>query len=369
MAAFMSFRRNDHLTATAFVVFSAIWSIYGIGHLLQPVLGIEAMQRGLLPGMIAFCAIAIVLCLCALTVNYILPPVLLALFLTLVFEGVGLFYIWGKRVAAAFEIFIVLTGLYAVVVMTLKGVSQRYVLPGFGNAPYNVLLIRAKAQDNKKKEKKKNTKYAEPMALGYLGNVVPATVLAFHHLGYFTDFRPAASMLLFSLLCHMLASFYAFLRHDFFHSVQFICYLMLWLSKGITQTLISLEFHGIIEARINFYGQWGLFLVYSALLVGSMCQAKVVFLYNLLFLVMLLLSVAHIPINVYNFTFGIPCAIIAIVSLYIALATLVNSIAEKAVMYTGSEVVTQVSLRSYFERLTACCRYLYFIPTNNVKVS
>jgi hypothetical protein len=35
-----------------------------------------------------------------------MPPVLAAMFMVLVFECVGQFYYWGKRVAAAFELVI-----------------------------------------------------------------------------------------------------------------------------------------------------------------------------------------------------------------------------------------------------------------------
>jgi hypothetical protein len=65
-------------------------------------------------------------------------------------------------------------------------VSQRYILPGFGNAVYDPLLVQTTASTSARRiERKKNTIYGEPMGMGYLGNVVPAVVLIFHHLGYF----------------------------------------------------------------------------------------------------------------------------------------------------------------------------------------
>lgn len=67
-----------------------------------------------------FMGVSVVLCLCALTVNYLMPPVLIAILLALIFETVGTFFLWGRRVAAAFEIIIVLSSFYAVIVMTLK---------------------------------------------------------------------------------------------------------------------------------------------------------------------------------------------------------------------------------------------------------
>ena len=358
LAGFMSYRRNDHLTGSAFIVFASLWTIHGINHILTIDLPLTTVQYGILPGMIGFMAIAVILSICAATVNYIMPPVLIAIMVTLLFEGFGLFFLWGRRVAAAFEIIIALSGIYGVVVMTLKGVSQRYILPGFGNAPYDVLLIRTKAPQSKKNEKKKNTKYAEPMGMGYIGNVVPAVVMAFHHLGYFSDFRPAIPMFLNSLLCHVCASYYAFLRHDFFNGTQFIIYTIFWTSKAINELLITLNLPNIENLRINFYGQWALLVVMFILLVCSMCQSKVIYLYNMLFTLMVILSLDHIPRPVYNFTFGVPCCFVAFFSLFVSMSYLINSIAEKTIMYIGAEPCDMEKLRSVFERLTACARYV-----------
>ncbi|XP_014769501.2 uncharacterized protein LOC106868648 [Octopus bimaculoides] len=356
LAGFMSYRRNDHLTGSAFIVFASLWTIQGINHIMMTSLPQTAMQYGVLPGMIGFMALSVVLSMCAATVNYIMPPVLVAIMIALIFEGVGLFFLWGRRVAAAFEIIIALSGIYGVVVMTLKGVSQRYILPGFGNAPYDVLLVRTKAPKSKQNEKKKNTKYAEPMGMGFIGNVVPATVFAFYHFGFFTDFRPAIPMFLNSLFCHLCASYYSFLRQDFFNAILYIIYTVFWTSKGITELLITMDFAGIETLRTNFYGQWALLVIMLILLVCSMCQTKILYLYNLLFTLLIVLSLDHIPIPVYNFTFGVPCCLIAIFSLFMSTSYLINSIAEKTVLYVGAEVCDVEKLRRLFERLTACTR-------------
>lgn len=334
-------------------MFSSLWTIQGVVKIQSLIIPAEVLSRAILPGMIGYCAVAVVLFLAAMTVNYVMPPVLVAMFLTLVFESVGLFYTWGRRVAAAFEIIIVLTGIYAVVVMILKGVTQRYVLPGFGNAPYDTLLIRTKASDKKKNQKKKNTKYAEPMGLGYLGNLIPAVVLAFHHLGYIQDFRPAAILFLSSILCHVMASFYAFLRHDFFHSVEFIIYFVFWITKGARQVMFS---YGYFIGDPSFYGQWGMVLISIALLVVSASQNKVVFLYNLLFSIITILSLGHIPPEIYNYTFGVTCALMALATVYVSFAHLVNSIAEKPVVFVGQEVISEEKLKTVFKRIFSCCR-------------
>ncbi|CAG5129650.1 unnamed protein product [Candidula unifasciata] len=291
---------------------------------------------------------AVILCVCAVTVNFILPPVLVALLLTLIFEGVGASFAWGRRVAAAFELFIVITSVYAVVVMMLKGVSQRYILPGFGNAPYDPLLMRAAGGPAPKNEKKKITKYSEPMGMGFLGNVVPAAVLAFHHLGFFTDFRPAIAMFVFSAFMQVLGSFYSFLRHDFFHAISFVLYTTFWHCRAILQFLISMNIPHILDSRVNFYGQWTLIGLLIVLALISISHNRVVFLYNVMFVVMATLSVDHIPVSAHNFTFGVTAAITAVLSLYVGMSALENSIAEKAVMYIGAEVVHYDKLKNFF---------------------
>ncbi|XP_059143895.1 uncharacterized protein LOC131931204 isoform X2 [Physella acuta] len=347
VAGLLSYRRWDHLTATAFIVFGSLWTSMGISRILAAQTGdAEAIRLGTLPGLIGFMAVAVILCVCAVTVNFLLPPVLVAILLTLIFEGVGAFFDWGRRVAAAFELFIVITGVYAVVVMMLKGVSQRYILPGFGNAPYDPLLMRSAGGPAPKNEKKKVTKYSEPMGMGFLGNVVPAAVLAFHHLGFFTDFRPAIAMFVFTALCQILASFYSFLRHDFFHALTFVIYATFWNTRAILQFLISMNIPDIFDARVNFYGQWTLIALIIVMTLVSASHNRVVFIYNLAFLVMSILSMDHIPVAAHNFTFGIPAAIVAILSLYVGMSALENSIAEKAVMYIGAEVINSDKLKA-----------------------
>ncbi|KAK7489509.1 hypothetical protein BaRGS_00019308 [Batillaria attramentaria] len=356
VSGFLCFRRFDHLTGTAFVVFAALWTVMGVNHILVPQLDPGDLSRGILPGLLGFMGVSVILCLCAVTVNYLMPPVLIAILLALIFEGVGAFFLWGRRVAAAFEIIIVLSSFYAVIVMTLKGVSQRYILPGFGNAMYDPLLVRTTASTTARRiERKKNTIYGEPMGMGYLGNVVPATVLIFHHLGYFQDFRPAMAMFVFSLFCHVLASFYAFLRHDFFHAVQFAVYFVFWMSRGVLQLFMTMDGFGnaALIQRVNFYGQWAVVILLMIVTLSSIIFARVVFFYNLYFVVVAIMSVDHIPVFAHNFTFGVPAAVLALVSLYVGMAHLENSIAEKPVMWLGSELVNEVKLEEFFNKLFA----------------
>lgn len=115
------------------------------------------------------------------------------------------------------------------------------------------------------------------MGLGYLGNVVPATVLIFHHLGYFQDFRPAMAMFISTLFCHILASYYAFLRHDFFHAVQFVVYFVFWMSRGILQLLLTMDGFGqdALTQRVNYYGQWSVVILLMIVTLSSIIMARV----------------------------------------------------------------------------------------------
>lgn len=78
-----------------------------------------------------------------------------------------------------------------------------------------------------------------------------------------------------------------------------------------------------------------------------------VFFYNLYFVVVAIMSVDHIPVFAHNFTFGVPAAVLALASLYVGMAHLENSIAEKPVMWLGSELVNEVTLTKLFEDVFA----------------
>lgn len=74
------------------------------------------------------------------------------------------------------------------------------------------------------------------------------------------------------------------------------------------------------------------------------------------------MSVDHIPVFAHNFTFGVPTAVLAIVSTYVGMAHLENSIAEKPVMWLGSELVNEVKLiailDSFFGGFQSVCNLI-----------
>ncbi|KAK3090557.1 hypothetical protein FSP39_012668 [Pinctada imbricata] len=352
-AGFMSFRRNDHLTGTAFFVFSVVWFYQGLTMILNESYGDFELKYSVLPSLVAYILLALILFTCSLFVNFIMPPVLIAMTLTLIFEGIGLFYKWAKYVAAGFELVIVLSATYAVVVMATKGVSQRYILPGFGNAPIDPLLIQRKVSGDNKNEKKKNTKYAEPMGLGYMGNILPSLVISFYLFGYITDFRVAFASVLCNSILQMFGIYYAYLRQDFLYAVHFSVYLVFWLCKS---ALYFFTVIGYTAPSHAYFGSLGFCVVVLLITIASLKQNFVTFLYNCVFLVISILSLDFIELDVLKYTFGISSAFFCFASLYISTASLLNSIAEKPVLFVGREVISQQKIMEIIERMPCCLK-------------
>ncbi|XP_061181070.1 uncharacterized protein LOC133189688 [Saccostrea echinata] len=343
----LSFRRNDHLIGTTLAVFATLWIYQGFANIVMKNSSSDVTKTAL-PVLIAYGTIALSLFLCSLFVNFIIPPILVAMTLTLIFESVGLFYDWGKKTAVAFELIIVLTAIYAVIVIATKGISQRYILPGFGNAPIDPLLIKRNVKGSNKKEKRKNTKYAEPMGMGYMGSTIPATVVCFLGLGYFQDMRVPIIGIGCGSFLQLLASYYSFLRGDVFNSVQFMVHFIFWTSKSYFFYILSIDSNQM-TSTVNYYGSWGVVLALVFITVCSSTQPIVVFMYNCLLTSTSVLSVDHIPQSIQYYTFGISAILLWIFTVYISTAFLLNSCAEKPVLFVGSELVSE-------ERLFFCCK-------------
>ena len=344
----MSFRRNDHLTGTAFIAFSSLWLFQGVAKILTDVPGIVDLNAAVMPTLLGNMLVAVMLFVCSLFVNFIMPPVFIAMTLTLVFETVALFYTWAKYVAAAFELIIVLTAVYAVVVMTTKGISQRYIFPGFGNAPIDPLLIKRNVSGSKVSEQKKNTKYAEPMGLGYMGNVIPSLLMCFFLLGYFSDFRVAFVAVLCNSFFQIFAVYYSYLRHDFFYAIQFSVYLVFWLSKCTLPFLTSLRFEYPFSV---YFGDIGIILVLTLLTLFSLIQPSTLFAYNVLLSIVSVLSMDLIVDDIKKYTFSVSSGVFCLVTLYVATASLLNSIAEKPVFYVGNEIISATRIRHWFSKI------------------
>lgn len=73
------------------------------------------------------------------------------------------------------------------------------------------------------------------------------------------------------------------------------------------------------------------------------------------------MSVDNIPINAHNFTFGVPAVILALTSLYLGMAHLENSIAEKPVMWLGGELLHEAKLEDFFNGIFDRFRYVAIV--------
>ncbi|XP_068105776.1 uncharacterized protein [Hyperolius riggenbachi] len=362
IAGFLSFRKYDHLSGTSFVAFSALWSSYGATRII---VGTESethnssfatalpqipVNEGAVAGLTAYIFIAFILAFCSATVNYIMPFVFGALTLTLIFEAVGLFGNWALVVSGVLELIIVLCGLYGAGALLLKGITQRYVLPGFGNALFNVLLLGTANRNSSRsagEEKKKNTKYAEPMALGYLCDTISPFILAFYSFGYMKTFYVGSIWISINVLSQVLSSYYSYLRNDIYHATKFAFHATFWLVKSweeftVTVVLTSAQ---LSESKALMVGDW--FFVAAACVFCFLSLNKEVLevAHNIAFAIVTVSAIQQIPSRVSPIFFGVACSIFTPVSLYTTFASLVNSIAEKVLIPIGNTVISSVKFQ------------------------
>ncbi|PKU35622.1 threonylcarbamoyl-amp synthase-like isoform x2 [Limosa lapponica baueri] len=253
LAGFLAFRKYDHLGGAAFLTFSALWSSYGAtriitaaypslqnttlplgnaSHLLPTGMAHLSASQSAVAGLVAYISISFILSFCSATVNYIMPFIFGAIALALVFEAVALFSQWALVVSGVIELVIVICGLYGAVALLFKGITQRYVLPGFGHPLFNVLLLGSAQKRSSKaigEEKKKNTKYAEPMALGNICDTVSPFLFAFYFFGYMKNFCVGAAWISIISSCQLLSSFYSYLRTDVYYTTKFGVHSLYWL--------------------------------------------------------------------------------------------------------------------------------------------
>ncbi|XP_078679186.1 uncharacterized protein LOC144914849 [Branchiostoma floridae x Branchiostoma belcheri] len=356
VAGLLSFRKYDHLAATAFVTFAALWSSMGVLRILEATSGVT-VTSATLPGLVSYACVALVLSVTSATTNYIMPPVALTAAVLLSFETVGLYHVWGKKVAFALEVILVLIALYGATALLLKGVFQRWVIPGFGNAPFNVLLFGTKAGGSKNKskeeEKKKNTKYAEPMGLGYLSNVPVTAIFAFHYLGFTVSFPTATPWVGLALVSLIIAAYYSFLRNDAFHCVMFGSQATFWLCQaaGLAAYSLAGENHGL---RSPLLGTWAFLPTFLLLILVSLTKDKVTLANNLVFALLSVAWFSVIPLAGGKYAAGALCAALSLLSLYSSFANLINSVAEKPIMWVGSKSVSMATLREGFQRFRCC---------------
>ncbi|KAM4695718.1 uncharacterized protein WCC33_014503 [Rhinophrynus dorsalis] len=380
IAGFLSFRKYDHLSGTSFIAFSALWSSYGATRIIVgtdsiyqntsivptpaaltvnesafPVnASVFPVTESAVAGLVAYIFIAFILSFCSATVNYIMPFVFGAITLTLVFEAVGLFGSWALVVSGVLELVIVLCGLYGAGALLLKGITQRYVLPGFGNSLFNVLLLGSANRGSSAtagEEKKKNTKYAEPMALGYMCDTISPFIMAFYSFGYLNSFYVGAIWISINVLSQLCSSYYSYLRDDIYHATKFAFHGTFWLVKSWEEFIITvtLKSENIAKSRESMVGDW-FFLVAACLFCFLSLNKDVLeVVHNISFAIIMVSTIQQIPIGAAYIFFGITCSLFTAVSLYTTFASLINSIAEKVLIPIGNRVMSSAKFQDILE--------------------
>ncbi|XP_068008361.1 uncharacterized protein [Melanerpes formicivorus] len=372
LAGFLAFRKYDHLGGAAFLTFSALWSSYGAtriiaaahlslqnttvplgnaSHLLPTSLAQLSASQSAVAGLVAYIAISFILSFCSATVNYIMPFIFGAIALALVFEAVALFGQWALVVSGVIELLIVSCGLYGAVALLFKGITQRYVLPGFGHPLFNVLLLGSAQKSSSKavgEEKKKNTKYAEPMALGNICDTVASFLFAFYFFGYVKTFCVGAAWVSIISGCQLLASFYSYLREDVYHTTKFGVHSLYWLVMSWEEfTLTTLL--GLAKAqdsRLGMFGGWFFLALACMLLLMSTHKDALEMLQNASFVILTTACIHQIPLPGAHLLLGAACSLCTALSMYSTFASLINSIGEKALIPVGAQAMPSSALQT-----------------------
>lgn len=372
LAGFLAFRKYDHLGGAAFLTFSALWSSYGATKVLSA--AFPSAENATLPsgnssqllaastaplsasqtavaGLVAYIAISFILSFCSATVNYIMPFIFGAIALALGFEAVALFGDWALVVSAVLELGIVLCGLYGAVALLLKGITQRYVLPGFGHPLFNVLLLGSAQKSSSKalgEEKKKNTKYAEPMALGNICDTVSPFIFTFYFFGYMETFCVGAAWVSIIATCQLLSSFYSYLRGDGYHTTKFGMHSLLWLVMCWEEFVLSavLGLPVAQDSRMAMFGAWFFLAATLLLFVMSTHKDTLEMLQNASFILLTSAFIHQIPLRGARPFLGAACSLCAALSLYATFASLINSIGEKALIPVGAQAVSSSALQA-----------------------
>ncbi|XP_027603737.1 uncharacterized protein LOC114002132 isoform X1 [Pipra filicauda] len=379
LAGFLAFRKYDHLGGAAFLTFSALWSSYGAtrivsaaypspqnttlpagngSHLLPLGAAQLSASQSAVAGLVAYISISFVLCFCSATVNYVMPFIFGALALALVFEAVALFCQWALVVSGAIELVIVTCGLYGAVALLLKGITQRYVLPGFGHPLFNVLLLGSAQKSSSKaigEEKKKNTKYAEPMALGNICDTVSPFIFAFYFFGYMKTFCVGAVWISIISSCQLLSSFYSYLRGDAYHTTKFGVHSLYWLVMSWEEFILT-AFLGLPraqESRLGMFGGWFFLATACTLFLMSTHKDTLETLQNASFVILTTAFIHQIPLPGAQPLLGTACSLCTALSLYATFASLINSIGEKALIPVGAQAVSSSALQTALVALKA----------------
>ncbi|XP_023653248.1 uncharacterized protein [Paramormyrops kingsleyae] len=395
VAGLLTFRKYDHLSGTTFVAFSALWGSYGATRLAlgsweithsgvnvngtteaitgftnsTPFQNISTIQppivESAVAGMVPYIAVAFIVTFCSATANYLMPVVFGAITVTLVMEAIGLKATAALGVAGALQLVIMAVGLYSAAALLLKGIYQRHVLPGFGNAPFDVLLLGAAIKSAERKqarkageedeEKKKNSKYAEPFALGNMADTVAAAILAFHSFGYPASFQVGVLWVSINAVAQLIASYYACLRGDAFHCSKFGLHCTFWLVLA-WEGVVSSRFlpTAVGQARTGQLGGWFFLLASLLPCLLSLCRDRAELLHNLLFALVTVAALPQVPSHSRGPFLGVTLCLYATFSLGLSFISLVNSIAEKILIPRGTRPLTAGKLQEVLFGIKRC---------------
>ncbi|KAM6976849.1 uncharacterized protein FYW47_001677 [Aplochiton taeniatus] len=407
VAGLLSFRKYDHLSATAFIGYAALWGSYGATRIYSGVssgmpitnlsmsyetvsnvslstilmsnlslinttsgipvwLSSLSMTESAVSGLVPYILLSFLLAFCSATVNYIMPFVFGAITFTLLFEAVGLVAGWALVVSGVLELLILLFAIYGSAALLVKGLAQRLVLKGFGTPLFNVLLLGTTNSSNAKsigQEKKKNTKYAEPMALGFFCDTVSAFIFAFYSFGYVKSFALGVTWISIVSAAQLFSSYYAYLRQDCYHTTKFALHATYWLIKAWEEFVASaliVEKDKVSSGREAMVGDWFFVAAALVLCVLSLNTDSLELSHNKLFLLLTISTVPQIPLHGYYIFFGVACSLFTAASLYGTFARLINSIAEKTLIHVGPQPVSSDKL----SRALGCCRSIVEGPSH-----
>ncbi len=397
VAGLLSFRKYDHLSGTAFIGYAALWASYGatriyfgaladtpttasMPHQIMNNLSLStdlmsnmstnattgipvchlclSIKESAIAGLVPYILLSFLLAFCSATVNYIMPFVFGAITATLIFEAVGLVAnSWALVVSGVLELLILIFAIYGSAALLAKGLTQRLILKGFGTPLFNVLLLgttNSASTQSIGQEKKKNTKYAEPMALGFFCDTIAPFIFAFYSFGYMKSFGLGAAWVSIITVAQLFSSYYAHLRQDCYYTTKFGLHATYWLIKAWDEFVVSalvVEDSEVVSGRETMVGNWFFVVAGLVLCVGSLNADVLELIHNMLFVLLTLSTIPQIPLQGYYIFFGVACSMFTAASLYGTFSRLVNSIAEKSLIPVGPQPISTDQLK---KALTCC---------------
>uniref|UniRef100_A0A3Q3F6A9 Threonylcarbamoyl-AMP synthase n=1 Tax=Kryptolebias marmoratus TaxID=37003 RepID=A0A3Q3F6A9_KRYMA len=387
VAGLLSFRKYDHLSGTAFIGYAALWGSYGATRIYfgalfnnQTTTSVSgqmgnssttsmignmslnnssqcqlclSIDESAIAGLVPYILLSFLLAFCSATVNYIMPFVFGAITATLIFEAVALVAdSWALVVSGVLELLILLFAIYGSAALLIKGLTQRLVLKGFGTPLFNVLLLgttnSAKPQSTGQ-EKKKNTKYAEPMALGFFCDSIAPFIFAFYSFGYMKSFGLGVAWVSIISVAQLFSSYYAHLRQDCYHTTKFGFHATYWLIKAwdeFVASVLLVEDSQVAFGRKEMVGDWFFVVAGLVLCVGSLNMDVLEVIHNLLFVLLTVSTIPQIPLQSYYIFFGVTCSLFTAASAYGTFSRLINTIAEKVLIPVGPQPVSSEQLKN-----------------------